>query len=479
MDDVVLKYLEDKGYNPDGSYYSEIKKWIDIWKGKTEWHKYYTQYENQTVEHEMYSLGMAKRLSEDWASICWTEKDTITTSKKNQETLNESLSKIQFNKKLPIAIEKSAYSGTAGAILRPKNIILNGNKLQTTKFSKLDLIFLAANQIVPLKVESGNIIDCAFVSKEQKGKKVIYYIEIHELIKRKIDGEEIENYRIKNIYIDKEGNEIERKGIIKEYYINSNISLFSILRPPIDNPISENNGLGFAIYGGAIDQLKAVDINYHNFVMDFYLGGKKVFYNKKLTGTDDKGNLITPDDISKQQFQIVGDPQLSLKEESLIHEHNPDLRVDDNTKGIQFSLDLLSFKAMLGTKYYEFNSSGSIVTATQYLGERADLTKNAKKYRSNVDDFIINICRGILLLRRILFKEPVNENDKIEVLNTDGFLISEEDLKQQYIEEISAGLRQPWEYRVKFFGEDEETARKMIEDRSRSDPDNDDEGGEE
>ena len=28
--------------------------------------------------------------------------------------------------------------------------------------------------------------------------------------------------------------------------------------------------------------------------------------------------------------------------------------------------------------------------------------------------------------------------------------------------EIAAGLRQPWEYRVKFFGEDEETAKNMV-----------------
>ena len=42
--------------------------------------------------------------------------------------------------------------------------------------------------------------------------------------------------------------------------------------------------------------------------------------------------------------------------------------------------------------------------------------------------------------------------------------ISEEDLKEQYQSEIAAGLRQPWEYRMKFFGEDETTAKKMIED---------------
>ena len=34
--------------------------------------------------------------------------------------------------------------------------------------------------------------------------------------------------------------------------------------------------------------------------------------------------------------------------------------------------------------------------------------------------------------------------------------------------EIAAGLRQPWEYRVKFFGEDEETAKNMVSDEKYS-----------
>lgn len=480
MNETILKYLRSKGYNPDESYYSRIKEWIEIWKGKTDWHKYYVVYEGKAEKKEMYSLGMAKRVSEDWSSICWTEKDTVTTTKKNQKILDSVLTKMQFNKRLPSSIEKSAYSGTCGAILRPKNFKKVGDRLILSSFSKLDLIFLNASQIVPLRVESGNVVDCAFISEEKKSKKKIYYIEIHELIIQKNqNNEEVENYRIRNIYINEKGEEITKKGVIKEYYINSDISLFSLLRPPIDNPISENNGLGFSVYGGAIDQLKSCDINYHNFVMDFYLGGKKVFYNKRLTGIDENGNEVSPDDLSKQQFQIVGDPNLNIADNSLIHEHNPDLRVEDNTNGLQFSLDLLSFKCMLGTKFYQFDTSSREVTKAEYLGGKQDLVKNAKKYRSNVDEFIINICRGILLLRRILFNNKVNENDKIEVANTDGFLVSEEELKQQYLEEIAAGLRQPWEYRVKFFGEDEETARAMIEDKQLDKKDDDSEEGEE
>lgn len=465
MNSKVIEYLRKQGYNPYDGFYSKINSWINLWKGKTNFHKYKVVYDNRTYEKEMYSLGMPKRIAEDWASICWNEKDQITTTEKNKDYLTKQLEKLKFNKNLSTGIEKSAFSGTCACINRVKNAKLVGTQLVADKFTEYDQVWVNASQIIPLKIEHGKIIDCAFVSEIRIENKINYYIEIHELVKRKDKhNEEYKSYRIKNIYIDEEGKEIEKNNVLKMYYTNSDIPLFSILVPPIENPISESNGLGFSIYGNAIDQIYAADIAFHNFVMDFYLGGKKVFYNKKLTYRDEQGNVVYPDDVSKQQFQIVGDPVENVNDQGEIKEYNPELRVDENKNGIQFFLDLLSFKCGLGTKYYQFNSGGSIVTATQYLGERADLTINARKYRENVDEFVENICRGILLLGRILFKEKVNENDKIEVINTDGFLISEEDLKEQYQSEIAAGLRQPWEYRMKFFGEDETTAKKMIED---------------
>ena len=130
--------------------------------------------------------------------------------------------------------------------------------------------------------------------------------------------------------------------------------------------------------------------------MDFYLGGKKLIYNKKLVkykqititkedGTQEVKEIpVYPDDISKQQWMEIGD---GLSDKELVQEINPSLRTTENKDGIQFSLDILSFKTMLGTKYYEF-SGGSVVTATQYAGDRQDLMKNANKYRNNLDEFI-------------------------------------------------------------------------------------------
>lgn len=483
MNKVVLEYLEKQGYeNISTSYYNWIDKWEAWWRNEVDFHKYHDQ---SGAERKMYTLGMAKRVSEDWSSVLFTERDEISTeahtqkqTKENNKYLEEQLKLLKVYDDLPIAIEKAMATGTAGAILRVKHAKVDkqGN-LSTNNRTKLDIIYVGASQIIPLRVEHGKIIDVAIVSENVIGDKKEFYIEIHELqYKEKLQKEV---YMITNTFLDEQGEEISKEGIARSYTVNSDVPLFSILKPAIANPINENysivNGLGFSIYGTTIPQLKACDITYHNFVMDFYLGGKKVFYNKKIVKreskqiTDKNGNEkeieveVYPDDITRQQWATYGDEMTNLKDNPAITEYNPELRVTEDKEGIQFALDMLSFKAGLGTKYYEFNGS-SVVTATQYVGDRQDLIVNANKHRKNVDSFVGGICKAILLLGRILFKEAVTEDCTVTITDKDGFMVDTETAKQEFRQDIAQGIRKAWEYRVKFLGEDEVTAKAMVAD---------------
>lgn len=483
MNNVVLKHLKKQGYETVSTdYYDWIDLWENWWRNEVDFHKYHDQ---TGQERKQYALGMAKRVSEDWASILFTERDEITTeaktqkqTKANNEYLAKQLKVLKVYNDLPIAIEKAMATGTAGAILRVNHTKVDkqGN-LSIDNRTKLDIVYVGASQIIPLRVEHGKIIDVAIVSENNVEDKKEYYIEIHKLQYSKKLEKEV--YTISNTYLDKNGNEIEKEGIAKNYTINSSVSLFSILKPAVANPLHTSynnvNGLGFSIYGSAIDQLKACDITYNNFVMDFYLGGKKVFYNKKIVNTetvqikDSEGNIkekqieLYPDDITRQQWKTYGDEMENLKDDPAITEYNPQLRVEEDKQGIQFALNMLSFKCGLGTKYYEFNGS-SVVTATQYVGDRQDLVVNANKHRKNVDEFVSGISKAILLLGRILFKENVTEDCTVSITDKDGFMVDTETSKQEFRQDIAQGIRQAWEYRVKFFGEDEKTAKAMVKD---------------
>ena len=465
MNQFVINYLNQKfGYEivKDTEMYDKIDLWKSYYKDDEELHKYTDSFGKTRYQ---YSLGMAKRISEDWASIGYTEKDEISVNKNNNKKfIKDFIEEVKLNNEIPTAIETATWSGTCGVILRLKNIAIQGKKIVPTDKTSYDLITVNARNILPLRIEHGNIIDVAFVSGIRKNNKKLIYIELHRLTDN--------GYVINNIYLDaKSGKEVKYNDIIPEMETESDVPLFSILRTPIINTIDDNLGLGMSMYGNAIDQLKDCDVKYNNSVMDFVLGGKKIIYNKKLIkyGTrkikNDDGTYTTeeypiyPDDISKQQFMEIGD---ALSKDELIHEYNPDLRTDQNKDGLQFALDLLSFKTGLGTKYYEF-SGGSVVTATQYAGDRQDLMKNAKKYRDNINEFISGILKASLLLARLVLKKNVTEDCIISVTNRDGLLVSDEEIKEQYRQEFNMGLISKITYLMKINNWTEEEAKEELQ----------------
>ena len=82
MNDIVLKYLKEQGYeNVSTNYYDFIETWENWWRNEVDFHKYHDQ---TGKERKMYTLGMAKRVSEDWSSILFTERDEITTEAKTE-----------------------------------------------------------------------------------------------------------------------------------------------------------------------------------------------------------------------------------------------------------------------------------------------------------------------------------------------------------------------------------------------------------
>jgi len=461
MNSYILQYLGKLGYkNISSSYYNYIKLWEDWYKNDVVFHKYTDSYGQ---ERKMFTLGMAKRVCEDWASVIYSDRDEITTDKKNNKKYVETLIK-DFNlvEEIPRCIEKASWSGTCGAIIRLKNAKVIDNVLTADANTTKELIKVNARQIVPLRKEHGKIVDVAFFSKTMVKETNTIYVEVHQLTSK--------GYKISNVYLNEnDGAEITNDNVIKSYETKSNMPLFSLLMPPKDNPIEDNNSLGYSVYGDAIDQVKGCDMTYHNFMQDFVLGGKKLIYNKKLikyiSVLQTDGTYLEmpayPDDIAKQQFMEVGDGTLGENDKELLHEYNPALRVEDNKNGVQFSLDLLSFKAGLGIKKYQFNG-GTIVTATQYVGDQQDLIQNAKKYRDNLSQFISGIIKAGLLIGRLIFKQNVTEDCNVIIDNVDGFMQDEEAIKQSAREDLALGVISKIEYRMTVYHETEEVAKQML-----------------
>ena len=461
---LAVDYLNKK-YSASMSteYYEKIKVWRMWWENYVKDVHTYRELgvDNAPRQRELYRLGMAKRITEDWAALLLNEKTAITCDDKpSGEWLNNvALEDNNFWSEANELLEKAFAFGTGAFIARADGAKINeSGKIIKDKECKAAIEYVDALSIIPLSVEKSKITEVAFVSEFTRRGKECVYLETHT---KEEDG----NYQIENEYFEVSGGTMKKtelpEGIAPIIHTGSPHPWFALVYPNITCNIRECNGLGMSVYANAIDNLKAVDIAFNNFVKDFKLGGKKVFYNKDMLLTNSEGKTITPDDVVQQLFQQVGDG-MEFDAKQMVQEFNPSLRVTENKDGVQAQLDYLSFKCGMGTKRYQFTQSG-IKTATEYSGERQELVQHAQRHATVIKSALKTLCAALLYIGKEFCGENVKPEAVIEINCEDGFVIDNETAKENDRMDIRDGIMQPWEYRVKWYGETPEEAKAAIE----------------
>ena len=469
---LAVGYLNKK-FNTTISteYYEHIRNWRLWWEGYVESVHSYRELgvDGAARKRELYRLGMAKRITEDWAALLLNEKTTIVTGDKasaswllgeeSEQGTGGVLGYNNFWAEGNELLEKSFAYGTGAFVARADGAkVSESGAVIPSEECKAAIEYVDALSIIPLSVEKSRITEVAFVSQSTKRGKDYIYIETHT------KGEN-GNYIIENEFFLLNGMQMQKaelpNGIAPKIDTGSNIPWFAFVYPNITCNIRSNNGLGMSIYANAIDSLKAVDIAYNNFVKDFKLGGKKVFYNKAMLQTNSEGKTITPDDVVQQLFQQVGDG-MDFDAKQMVQEFNPSLRVQENKDGVQAQLDYLSFKCGMGTKRYQFNASG-VKTATEYNGERQELVQHAQRHAIVIESALKTLCKALLYIGKAFCNANVDPDTPININFEDGFVIDDIAARENDRQDIRDGVLQHWEYRVKWYGETEEEAKAAIE----------------
>lgn len=476
MNSYIINWLNGKfDYSISTDYYEKIEIWKQWWQGFYEpFHKIVFDNGKKRRTRDMYTMKMAKKICEDWASILINDKTVIklednytSTWLQGENQLGGVLGENNFWEQANDLMERMMYSGTVALIVRLKNARLNSSqKLIPDPATRIDLNYISAERIIVLSSDNGVITEAAFCSDICIRGRNKLYLEIHRLengeyiIENHIFGI---NSKQKNLLYEEDLPE----NVPKKLRTGSDKPWFSICKPAIVNTEDNSGGMGCAVFSNAIDNLKGVDIAYNNFNSDFWLGQKKVFINQNLIGETVDGERVVPDEVNQQLFYTVG-ISMSDNGESLVQEHNPDLRVTDNTAGIQAQLDYLSFKVGFGTKHYQFNA-GAIVTATQYTGDKQDLIQNAHKHFIKVEAFLQQLVETLLYIGNSYIDSRIDPDTKVEILFDQSPLVDENAERQRDKDDVSAGLMLPWEYRVKWYGETEEEAKRILAENATDD----------
>lgn len=447
----------------DGDIYRRIRVWEDWWKGYHQpFHRFRELGKDGGIrERQLYSMKMAKKICEDWAGILLNERTSLTLEHHGSSRFLQGedgqggiLESCRFWQRANALVEEAFYSGTGAFVLHLEGIRAAADgTLMKDEQARIGLQYLPAQNIIPLSVKNGEMVEAAFCSEALARGKKLLFLETHTLSE---DGYILEN----RCFEEREEGLAEVRlpqGLVPRIETHSFLPLFAILRPNTVTTQGRNTGMGEAIFAGAIDNLMGLDLAFNNFCRDFQLGGKKVFYNRSLVN-EDEGGLLAPDDICQQLFVAVGDRMPD--EGPLILEHNPELRVADNVAGIQAQLDYLSLKCGLGPKHYRFD--GAVVTATQYIGDRQELVRNASKHCLLIRQALLGAVRMLLWAGKEVLGAPVEPDTGITVSFDDSVIVDRETRRQLDREDVAAGILQKYEYRMRWYGEDRISAQNAL-----------------
>lgn len=436
---AITGYLVRNGYTTvDDDYYARIALWQSWYQGKVNSFHTYTQYNGQRkVTRQRKTMGMAKRFCEDWAALLLNEKVRINVGNQTaQAAIDEILKNNRFSVRGNQLIELAFALGTGAFVEYMDN-------------GEVVIDYVRGSMVYPLAWDNGIITECAFASERKRGTEKYIYLNIH---RRDAQG----RYIIENKMFKRNGETIAPadlpEGVADEVTTGSELPYYQIIMPNIVNNADLSSPMGISVYANAIDNLQNIDLVFDSYDNEFRLGKKRILVPLTLTQSTMADSGVTRpvfDDNDVEFYVIETGDQTAQK----IDEMNGALRYDAFEAGIKTAINLAAYKCGFGENRYRFEG-GTAMTATQVISQDSDLFRNLKKHELILDAALQGLVKAIAQMAGIGIGEITIEFD-------DSIIEDEDKERQRFMQEIREGLRQPWEYRVKYFGEDEDTAKAM------------------
>lgn len=456
----ILEKLKEKGYDTiPAEFYGQIDAWKSWYDGNVRgFHDYQVFNGQKTVQCRRYTLGMGKKVAEDWASLLMNERVKITLDGAKEQEFFDSVCKANsFEVKASEMQEMKAGLGTAAYVLRVSGVMVKEDTGRRIGGGELKLDYVTASNIFPLSWANGGVKECAFTSSVVANGEKYCYLQIHRVGR---DG----NYIIENVvYLDNNGSltEVPLGGvpgfecIPPVFPTGSPYRQFVIDRLNIANNYDNTLPMGIPAFANAIDQLKGVDVAYDSYVNEFVLGKKRVMIQSGATKTIEGDSVFDPNDVT---FYVLPE---DVKDGNLITPIDMALRTQEHNAGLQDMLNALSSRCGFGENHYRFDN-GSVATATQVISENSTMFRTIKKHEIILHDVLEELARIILRLGNSVLHMGLNEAAEISIDFDDSIIENKDTDFARDMQLLNAGILNDWEFRMKWLNEDESTAKAAL-----------------
>lgn len=433
---------------------SYVRIYENWYRGKVpSFHRYSVYNGKKKINRVRRSMKMAKQCCEDWASLLMNEKVEIVVADKKE--MNELLMKLDFWTKANNSVEYGFALSMAALVLSVDGInatLYDNGEIVVDSFDDADvyLDILSIKRIIPITWSNRKIVECAFVMEDNDEEKVI---SLH-LVE---NGE----YVIKTVYYNVQGNKAVRTITFRTGSMNP---WFVIVHPNLVNNLEIDSPYPISVFANATDTLKSMDTKYDSYDVEFTQGKKRTYVSSKMNRVDENtGEIVStfdPDDTIV--YQIPEGTSINGEEKPLIVNVSDPLRAAEHSQAIQDELNYFSKQVGLGIEYYKFEK-GRVMTATQVISEKSDTFRNLKKHETIFEKALITLIKSLMYIcNTFTTKYRFSSPEKVEVLFDDSIIEDKSTEKENSRKDLDSGVISAVEFRMKWYGEDEDTAIKNI-----------------
>ncbi len=442
MANQITKLLKEEGIELDqaltGEVISKIELWSQMYKNKGPW------IDNGVVK----SASIPSSIAGEVARLTTLEAKIEVDGSTKANLINSTLANIKERLR-----EYAEYGCAKGSLIFKPYIKGNGISIQIVQS---DCFFPVSFD------DSGNITRCVFTEQFRDGKKIYTRLEIHELKNQMLT---ITNRAFMSMNDGILGSEIDLKWVPQWVRLKYSVTFgnvdqlpFGYYRFPIANEF--NAPVGASCYSKAVHLIAEADRRYSQECWEFEakeaavnISESMMYYNKEI------GAYQAPKGKERLYRPFRWDKGAS--DEPFMKDYSPDIRIEQYSKGYEEQLRKIEFACSL--------AYGTLSNVNNVDKTAEEIKTSKQRSYTMISDNQKALQKALEnLIHAIDFYITIYDLAPHGKINTqfewdDSIIVDSEKERIRDMQEVTMGILPKYMYIMKWYGLDENKAKKMAD----------------
>ncbi len=228
---------------------------------------------------------------------------------------------------------------------------------------------------------------------------------------------------------------------------------FGYYRNPIKNKV-DGSACGVSVYDSAVGLIRKADIQGARLDWEYESGERAIHVDNRALKKDKSTGKFGMAKLSSRLYRGLN--LEAGKDQELLKEYSPEMRDEAFKRGLEEYKREIEFS--VGLAYGDLSNAQEVAkTATEIKASKNRKYNRVTAIQNNLYDCLEDFVAGLAFYNSML-----NSGYEFSCKFNDSILTDEETERQQDRQDVSMGVMSHLEYRMKWYNEDEATAKKML-----------------